>query len=107
MSNDEVKDLVQRLSAVHYGLPVSNPSRERMDRQTVLDAIKEITLFQLREQQMAQDVKELSELRASSKTMKVLISDLSQKLSGKPATEPTISAGAIGRGVDEAEPKEG
>lgn len=106
MTNDELANLVQRLSALHYNLPVSNPSRERMDRQTALDAIKELTLFQLREQQVMQDVKELSELRASSKTMKSLIADLNQKLSGKPETVPVVSAGAQQRG-EAGEPMEG
>jgi hypothetical protein len=98
-TTQEVTELVNNLSIVHLNLPTLNPSRSELYRQYVLDAVKELTLFQLREQQMMADVKELSELRASSKTMKQLIRDLEQKLSGSEATTATVSAGSQQRGV--------
>lgn len=107
MTNDELRELVDGLGRLHQSLPTTNPNKQSLWRQYVLDAIKELTLFQLREQQVSQDVKELSELRASSKTMKALIADLNQKLSGRPETESTVAAQAIGRGVDQNELREG
>lgn len=98
MTEEDSKDLIERLGVVHLRHPHMNPERGYNPRQTILDSIKELTLYRLREQQMQADIAELLTLRASSKTMKSLIADLNQKLSGMPATLPTVAAGAQQRG---------
>lgn len=104
MTRDELRQLTDKLGAVHYWLHHTPATKEFNPRQIILDAIRELTLFQLREEAA---LKLISEMETRGVRLREQIAHLEHMLNGKEETVAAVAAQAIGRGVDEAELKEG
>lgn len=98
MTREENTALTDALGRVHLALPPTSTSHNTMHRQTVLDAIKELTLFQLREEAA---LKLIEQMETRGVRLKAQIEHLEAMLQGKLATEPTIAAGSQMRGVEQ------
>ncbi len=98
MTKTELQDLNDRLGAVHYWLPTYAPTKHFNPKQTILDAVRELTLAHLRE---TASLALIAQMETRGIKLQEQINRLEELLNGKPATEPTIAAGSIMRGVEQ------
>lgn len=101
MTRDDLDTLKTKLRILH------DNTRNGLDRQLLRDTVDQLELAYWRELNAETIAKDLLNARTASKAQFARITELEQLLSGKPATESTIPAQGQGRGIDEAEAREG
>ena len=104
----EANEVNEALTAMFNGLeyPFGRTDKRHKWRPALLKAMDYVTRYGLMEAELKRIVDTLSVMRKASKKQEEEIDRL-RALSSGGTTQPTMACQAIGRGIDEAEPKEG